>query len=226
MVNGIYDYHSDPHTRTNAARFAGLINTVRSSAEAFARRLCRSSEETKDLMQDATVVAWRYFPKLHDERQFGTLMFQIVKQQYLCRRRSEERHRPYIGELPEHEAAAPEGRHESTLLESNLDLYESLKALKGEERELVLLKWAGFTLEELAQVYGCKLSCVNMRLRRARDLMRKYLGGGTERRGNQDLPAGDIVDETTRLARWAELKLAEAAATRRIMACAETAGAG
>lgn len=225
MMNGVYDYHPETHTRTNAARFAGLIDNVRSSAEAFARRLCRSSEETKDLMQDATVVAWRYFPKLHDERQFGTLMFQIVKQQYLCRRRSEERHRPYIGELPEHEAA-PDGRHEGTLLESNLDLYESLKALKGDERELVLLKWAGFTLEELAQVYGCKLSCVNMRLRRARDQMRKYLGSGTEGHGTHSMAAGDIVDETTRLARWAELKLAEVATARHIRACAETASAG
>ena len=107
-------------------------------------------------------------------------LLQIVKQQYLYRKRSEERHQPYIGELPEREGV-PQEKGDGAWLESNMDLHESLKALKGEDRELVLLKWAGFTLEELAQVYGCKLSCVNMRLRRAKEHMRKYLAGGSGR---------------------------------------------
>lgn len=208
MMKGVLQYHPESYTLNHSVRFAGLINTVRSSAEAFARKLCHSSEETKDLMQDAAVVAWRYFPQLHDETQFGTLLFQIVKQQYLYKKRSEERHRPYMGELPEKEGASHE-RVDGALLESNLDLNESLKALKGEERELVLLKWAGFTLEELAQVYGCKLSCVNMRLRRAKEQMRKYLGGTGRRNRGAETSTEDIIDEAIRLAKWAEVKLAE-----------------
>ena len=214
MMKGAFYYHQESYTRNNSVRFAGLINTVRSSAEAFARKLCHSTEETKDLMQDAAVVAWRYFPQLNDETQFGTLLFQIVKQQYLYRKRSEERHRPYIGELPEREGL-PQEKGDGAWLESNMDLHESLKALKGDERELVLLKWAGFTLDELAQVYGCKLSCVNMRLRRAKEHMRKYLAGGAARHTPAAPANEDIIDETTRLAQWAELRLAESAGMRR-----------
>jgi RNA polymerase sigma-70 factor (ECF subfamily) len=204
----VLPYHQESYVSHNAIRFTGLIKNVRSSTEAFARRLCHSSEETKDLMQDATVVAWRYFPQLNDESQFGALMFQIVKQQYLYRKRSKERHKPYIGELPEKESPAEE-KNEWVLLESNLDLYESLTALKGEERELVLLKWAGFTLDELAQIYSCKLSCMNMRLRRAKEHMKKYLVGGIRTQKFGIASCDDIIDETTRLTQWAELKLAE-----------------
>src|SRR5690606_18257920 len=110
--------------------------------------------------------------------------------------------------------------------ESNLDLYESLKALKGEERDLVLLKWAGFTLEELAQIYGCKLSCVNMRLRRAKEHMRMYLAGAPRTGRMLDLPNVNIIDETARLARWAEVKLAESRAVERGTACLEPSMAG
>ncbi len=213
MMKGVLHCHQESY-RNNSVRFAGLINNVRSSAEAFARKLCHSTEETKDLMQDAAVVAWRYFPQLHDETQFGTLLFQIVKQQYLYRKRSEERHRPYIGELPDRESG-PQEKSDGALLDSTMDLHESLKALRGEERELVLLKWAGFTLDELAQVYGCKLSCVNMRLRRAKEQMRKYLGGGSGRHTRAELSSEDIIDETTRLVRWAEIRLAESSGIHR-----------
>jgi RNA polymerase sigma factor (sigma-70 family) len=192
------------------ARFATLIKHTRPSAEAFARRLCHSTEETKDLLQDASVVAWRYFPQLNDETKFGSLLFQIVKQQYIHRKRSKDRHKPFTGELPTDEALLSETTIQGNLLETNLDLSEALVMLKQEEREIVLLKWAGFTLGELAQIYGCTISCMNMRLRRAKETMREHLHGGSTRRGVRDRLPEDIMQETERLTKWAEAGLAGA----------------
>ena len=196
------------------ARFATLIKHTRPSAEAFARRLCHSTEETKDLLQDASVVAWRYFPQLNDETKFGSLLFQIVKQQYIHRKRSKDRHRPFTGELPADEAALAETMVGGSPLEASIDLSEALVGLKQEERAIVLLKWAGFTLGELAQIYGCTISCMNMRLRRAKETMRAYLHGGanngTPRRNLGDRLPEDIMEETERHTKWAEAGLAGA----------------
>jgi RNA polymerase sigma factor (sigma-70 family) len=200
------------YDRPCTARFATLIKHTRPSAEAFARRLCHSSEETKDLLQDASVVAWRYFPQLHDETKFGSLLFQIVKQQYIHRKRSKDRHKPFTGELPADETLVTEVP-QGNLFEANLDLSEALVTLKQEEREIVLLKWAGFTLGELARIYGCSISCMNMRLRRAKEAMREYLHGGSGRRGVRDRLAEGIMEETERLTKWAEAGLAVAVAS-------------
>lgn len=191
----------------SSARFATLIKHTRPSAEAFARRLCHSYEETKDLLQDASMVAWRYFPQLNDETKFGSLLFQIVKQQYIHRKRSKDRHRPFTGEFPMEETVLPE-LTPVTPFDANLDLSEALVALKQEEREIVLLKWAGFTLGELAQIYGCTISCMNMRLRRAKDSMREYLHDTCCRRNLKEGASEDIVEETVRLTKWAEAGLA------------------
>jgi len=183
---------------------------MRPSAEAFARRLCHSSEETKDLLQDASVVAWRYFPQLNDEAQFGSLLFQIVKQQFIHRKRSRDRHKPFTGELPAEEGIHIETTTHASLFEANLDLAEALVTLKQEDREVVLLKWAGFTLGELARIYSCSISCVNMRLRRARNAMKEYLHGGCTRRSVKGRLPEDIMQETERLTKWAEAGLAGA----------------
>jgi len=191
----VYDSHT-------SLRFTGLIRDARPLAEAFTRRLCRSSEETKDLMQDATVVAWNYFPQLHDQTQFGVLLIQIVKQQFFYKKRSEERRKPYIGELPGNEPVNPD---ESgwELLDSNLDLCGALMLLKKEEKEIILLQWAGFTLKELTAIYGCKLSCMNMRLRRAKENIKEYLANNS-RQQNQRIPSKeDITAETMQLVEWA-----------------------
>jgi len=202
--------HYDSHS---TARFATLIKHTRQSAEAFARRLCNSSEDTKDLLQDASVVAWRYFPQLHDETKFGSLLFQIVKQQYIHRKRSKDRHKPFTGELPADEAVLGATTTHSALFDANLDLSEALIALKQEEREIVLLKWAGFTLGELAQIYGCTISCMNMRLRRAKETMRGHLHGESSRTNAGERLPEDIMQETERLAKWAEAGLAGALAS-------------
>lgn len=155
------------------------------------------------------MVAWRYFPQLNDETQFGSLLFQIVKQQYIHRKRSKDRHRPFTGELPGEEAILPE-MTPVTPFDVNLDLSEALIALRQEEREIVLLKWAGFTLGELAQIYSCTISCMNMRLRRAKDAMKEHLYGTCGRRNVKDGSPKDIVEETVRLTKWAEAGLARA----------------
>lgn len=198
----VYDSHT-------SHRFTGLIRDARPLAEAFTRRLCRSSEETKDLIQDATVVAWNYFPQLHDQAQFGVLLIQIVKQQFFYKKRSEERRKPYIGELPGVEPVNPD---ESgwELLESNLDLRGALMVLKEEEKEIILLQWAGFTLKELTIIYGCKISCMNMRLRRAKENIKEYLANNS-RQKNRAVPSKeDITAETMRLVEWANRKLMSA----------------
>jgi RNA polymerase sigma factor (sigma-70 family) len=198
----VYDSHT-------SHRFTGLIRDARPLAEAFTRRLCRSSEETKDLIQDATVVAWNYFPQLHDQTQFGVLLIQIVKQQFFYKKRSEERRKPYIGELPGIEPVNPD---ESgwELLESNLDLRGALVALKEEEKEIILLQWAGFTLKELTIIYGCKISCMNMRLRRAKENIKEYLANNSKQKNRAVPSKEDITAETMRLVEWANRKLMSA----------------
>ncbi|MEO6046699.1 MAG: sigma-70 family RNA polymerase sigma factor [Candidatus Kapaibacterium sp.] len=200
-----------PHTTAfhpphSSHRFTMLMRDARPMAEAFARRLCRSTEETKDLMQDAAAVSWKYFPQLHDETQFSALMLQIIKQQYLYRKRTEERHRPFVGEFPDGDFGAPDDRGDISQ-ELKIDLHEALGVLNPEEREIVLLKWAGFTLEELSQVYECKFSCMNMRLRRARGKMQDSLQKDSSKRGSMQFSSEYIIEEATRLAERVNLKL-------------------
>jgi RNA polymerase sigma factor (sigma-70 family) len=192
----------------DSSSFVLLFSKARQSAEAYTRKLCPTVADAEDLMQNAVVVAWRYFPRLRDENQFKWLLFEIIKQQHINLVRTRVRRLPSGGE-PSRATNDPRGWEQSihTEIESELDLREALAQVELSTREAVLLTWAGFSQYELCALYGCTRSCMNMRIVRGREAIRRYMREGRKRGREGNGCVEDILAEIARLVEWANVKL-------------------
>lgn len=172
---GMFILHEAGRAPCFSLRFTHLFNRIRPAAEAFSRRLCASSIEAEDLVQNASVVAWKFFPHLRNESQFDQIFFRILRQQHISAVRSQIRHRPYQGDFPD-PADLPDPAAEGIPREIDLaiDLHGALAMADERDRQMVLLSWAGFNQNELCRIFACNRSCLNMRLIRAREHIRHY----------------------------------------------------
>jgi RNA polymerase sigma factor (sigma-70 family) len=156
-------------------------------------------------MQNAAAVAWRYFPRLRDDNQFTGLLFEIIRQQYITRVRTETRRLPMGGDLADPIGEVEEGVHSE--IESELDLREALSRVDRKAREAVLLSLAGFSQNELCKLYGCSRSCMNMRIIRARETIKHHMREGNKSIVRRKPQVGSVELEILRLVDWANKKL-------------------
>ena len=190
----------------DSSSFVLLFSKARHSAEAYARRLCASVADAEDLLQNAAVIAWRYFPRLRDESQFTGLLFEIIRQQYITRIRTDTRRLPMSGDPSEQDGDVEAVVHNE--IEWELDLREALARIDRKAREAVLLTLAGFSQNELCKLYGCSRSCMNMRTIRARETIRRHLREGPRIIPDRKPPVNSVEMEIARLVDWANRKLA------------------
>jgi RNA polymerase sigma-70 factor, ECF subfamily len=166
------------HRLDQRRRFEALCLPLRADLYRFVYWLCRDRTLTEDVMQEALLRAWRSLDTLGDEKAVRPWLLTIARRELA---RVFERKRFKTVDLDtahelEDEALAVTDRHEVD------EMRNAILRLDETHREpLVLQVLLGYSTEEIAQQLQISLPAVLTRLYRARQILRKQLGGGDER---------------------------------------------
>jgi len=160
------------------ARLAALLEPIHSQAAATARRLCRSSAEGDDLLQDTVLRAFEKLHTLRDESRFRSWFYATL----LSRHRTRYR-RAFWRRLVPWEAAFPEGREPAgddgiawgDLAGRAARMRRALASLPAVQRQaIVLFELDGFGIEEIALMQQSSVPAVKSRLKRGRERLRVW----------------------------------------------------
>lgn len=171
--------------RTEA--FGELVRRYQDRLYPTVFRLCGSTEDALDLLQDAFLRAFEKLGSFHGESSFYTWVYRIAVNLALSDRRK-HRH-VHVGPLARGETSLdPPGDPEATDPGRPLELRErddavraALAALADDHRAVVILKeYDGLRYEEIAATLGVPIGTVRSRLHRARLELRDRLQGVVE----------------------------------------------
>lgn len=162
--------------RERRQQFTELCRTLRPDLYRFAFWLCRDRTLAEDIVQETLLRAWRARNELRDERALKAWLCTIARREHA---RLYERKR-----LPTVDVDALIEREESLLAVVDdvelEDLRRAIFRLDDDYREpLVLQVLLGYSTEEIARHMGLSTAAVLTRLFRARNRLRKIVGGKT-----------------------------------------------
>lgn len=176
-----------------AAQFQELLEPHLNHAFGMAVHLTRNRDDAADLVQDATLNAFRAFHTFQPGTNFRAWYFKVLINAHLARRRAEQR-RPQqvdldmdvgdVGKLYLYRRTHAAGLHEhdtdpARSFMSRMSVTQVQNAIQSlpEEFRVVAVLW--FLLEmntrEIAQVLDCQPGTVRTRLHRARRKLQKML---------------------------------------------------
>jgi RNA polymerase sigma-70 factor, ECF subfamily len=160
--------------RERRQQFTELCRTLRPDLYRFAFWLCRDRTLAEDIVQETLLRAWRARNELRDERALKAWLCTIARREHA---RLYERKR-----LPTVDIDALIEREESLLAVVDdvelEDLRRAIFRLDDDYREpLVLQVLLGYSTEEIARHMGLSTAAVLTRLFRARNRLRKIVGG-------------------------------------------------
>lgn len=159
--------------------FATLFHRHYAAIHAFAYRLALCVGEADDIAQDTFVQAARALPGFRRDASFKNWLYAIAanRARDLLRRRVRQAR---LGEelaASVSEPSALEREHEHTSA-AHAAVREALAALSPEQREAVaLVYFEGLNHAEAARVLDCAESTVSWRVFRAKQRLKKLLGG-------------------------------------------------
>ncbi|MEZ4782434.1 MAG: sigma-70 family RNA polymerase sigma factor [Candidatus Kapaibacterium sp.] len=143
-----------------------MENELRQRALLYLTRLCNTHEEAEDIIEDALcVLVQRYniIEDMFDERRF----FYVVLNQYNNYRRKRQVRAKYTIAWDSNSIKS-RPIEESENLDLTIDIQCALNRITKDNRRLLLDWWKGYSYEELAVNYRVSLSCMKMRLKRAK----------------------------------------------------------
>lgn len=158
-------------------RFAALCEPLRPDLLRFAFWLGRDRALAEDVVQETMLRAWKSLDSLDDDARVKPWMLTIVRREHA---RTFERKRLEVTDV---DALV---RAEADVLATDEDaavteMREALFRLEDDYREpLVLQVMMGYTTEEIAAQMGLTRGAVLTRLFRARQKLRRALGGADE----------------------------------------------
>jgi RNA polymerase sigma-70 factor (ECF subfamily) len=162
------------------ARFEHALLPHLDAAHNLARWLTGSSEDARDIVQDACVRALTFFDGFHGDDGRGWLLTIIRNTCYDFLRKS-RRQAEMLSESSEVESAPDRMPDPETLQLRHADqrlVREAIAALPAEYREvLVLRELEGMSYKEIARVTGAPMGTVMSRLARARKRLQEALAG-------------------------------------------------
>lgn len=143
-------------------------------ARAFCRKLMGNREDGDDLYQDALVTAFSRFESLRDHDAFRAWLYQIVINTFKNRLR-QPWYRRWLSLSAEVEDRTG-GDDPAEGHAARRTLRRAFRALTPAERALVTLyEIEGWSIAELAALYGAKPGAIKVRLSRSRRKMRQAL---------------------------------------------------
>lgn len=152
-------------------RFTQLYEAYYDPVERYVRRRVDDSA-VRDVVAEVFLTAWRRFNELPAEPLpwlYGTARRVLANE-----RRGAQRRVALAGRIAENTGTAS-GDHADAVA-GRLAVATAFSRLSGEDAEcLRLIGWEELTLREAAQVLGCSLPAVAMRLHRARARLRREL---------------------------------------------------
>ncbi len=187
--------------REDRDRFWKALEPEYSGAMMFCRKLMSDRERGDDLFQDALLIAYTRFHSLRDPGAFRPWLYRIMVNAF----RSEVR-RPWWKRQTPLTAEAElklTGENPVEAYNARRWLASAFKVLSPDQQALVTLhELEGWTLAELAELYGKKEGSLKARLFRARRKLRKTLLAMASRSQSKgEVGPTDNKDETCTVAK-------------------------
>lgn len=169
------------------AEFEALLLPHLDALYGTALRLTRSPQEAEDLLQDASLKAYRFLDRYEAGTNFKAWIFKILTNVFNSRYRKAQRDREIrqqvedeghqahvLGQGPAREAQAAEEAILDRLMSE--DIQAALAALPAEFRMAVILSDVEeFSYKEIAEIMDCPVGTVMSRLYRGRRLLQRQL---------------------------------------------------
>ena len=170
-----------------------------------ALRLTRNPRDAEDLVQDAMLLAYRFFHRFERGSNCRAWLFKILTNTFINTYHRDRRDREVTAALAAEEAVTqdivnaeashslrdPEGALASRLLSE--DVQRALETVPTEFRLAVLLcDVEGFSYKEIADIMECPVGTVMSRLHRGRKLLREKLRDYSVERGVFEAPKEEI----------------------------------
>ena len=172
--------------------FWKLVEPEHRQLAAFCRKLTGNRDEGDDLCQDALVAAIGGFESIRDSRSFKPWLYRIVVNTFL--NRSRQVWRKHESPLTPEQSETLGGHDPSNRHTARRILERAFKAVSEEDRAmLTLFALDGWTIAELAQLFGKKESAIKVRLHRTRKKMQQRLAKQMARSAKQ--PKSTTVNE-------------------------------
>jgi RNA polymerase sigma-70 factor (ECF subfamily) len=156
---------------------------------AYAQVLTGDKDAADDLAQDAMLKAWRSRGQFTLGTSIKRWTFTILRNQFLCGKRSSWRAVQLEREVAENTLVATDNPSAPLELE---DLRQALEQLPEVQRDaLVLSAAAGFSYDEVAAICGCAVGTAKSRVNRARTALQLIIDHG---RVGKQAPAHNSAD--------------------------------
>ena len=150
--------------------FDDVLREERGHLYGVAHAILRDGPLAEDAVQDALVRAWRSWDSLRDESARRAWLVRITVNQCLNGRRT--RLRRLVVELTHREAAAADPRLDGRLL----DLDRGVLRLSPRQRAALVLHYHhGYSVDECADLMGCRPGSVRTHIARALDALRREM---------------------------------------------------
>jgi RNA polymerase sigma-70 factor, ECF subfamily len=162
--------------RGNSNAFATLVERYDRAVYHLAYRTVRDVEEARDATQEAFFKAFRSLRTFKPGAKFSTWIFAITY--HACCDRLNRRKRYTNEELPERADAGPGPEQQAIALDEAARLRAAIDQLPEKYRTVITLyHLQGKQYEEIAQVLELPMGTVKTHLFRAKEQLRKLLGG-------------------------------------------------
>jgi RNA polymerase sigma-70 factor (ECF subfamily) len=157
---------------SHTAVSAGLVSQI-PELRAFAISLCRSTDQSEDLVQDTLLSAWAHRDDFKEGTNLGAWLTTILRNRFVNIYRRQRLHREVIG-ADQLEAAVSVPNQDGWAIST--DLGSALEQLPDHQRQAVLLVGAdGLSLAEAATLCDCEVGTVKSRVSRARERLSTLL---------------------------------------------------
>lgn len=153
--------------------YSALVRRHQDALYRYARAMGLDGNTAADMVQDTLVKAYRQLRECREPGRFRAWLFRILRNRCLDHLKDVRRSELPLDTLRDaHEAGS---RYDDDV-ELRITLASAFDRLAPALRDAFLLKHqAGYSYDELAEIAGCSVSAVKMRVHRAREALRACL---------------------------------------------------
>jgi RNA polymerase sigma-70 factor (ECF subfamily) len=163
----------------DGAAYTALVDRHAPTCLRFASRMLGSRDDAEDATQETFIRAYKALASFDERYAFRTWLLSILANR--CRTALLHRTRRLKRVVRDEEAMRHATVEPADLVELDAPLRSALEALDPAQREAFLLKYVEqLEYDEIAEITGAGVSALKMRVKRARERLRRLLDGGRD----------------------------------------------